>query len=326
MLTSRFYYSKLDDAGKIVYKAIYKAYMENQNSVAISGIGLSASDFQWICECVRLDNPYIFDTGHVALYSAGSYNWQLQFTNKIKSLSHKELADAVNHILSRMPNISGMSDFDKELFVHDYLCQNCRYAKDDDRDIVHTAYGAIVLKNAVCDGIAKAVKLLLNMLDVPCIVVTGKFKGNGHAWNIVKINGRAYQLDVTMDNQSWDSNCYDCFNLRDVEMAGYQADQAGMLPACIDTRDNYFVRRGGYVFCRKMLNAYVKRCLRRREKAMYVRLDRRPGQEYEYVSFKKFMQDVGQAVHVAGKDMSFSMSYSVCEACEAMTYSFNYVS
>ena len=78
----------------------------------------------------------------------------------------------------------------------------------------------------VCEGIAKAVKVLCDELGVWCMIaICGNNPDKGikyrHTWNIVRINGKYYHLDATFDN-TLTRNCtigeeirYDYFNLED---------------------------------------------------------------------------------------------------------------
>ena len=53
---------------------------------------------------------------------------------------------------------------------------------------------------AVCDGIAKTMSLLCNMVDISCVRVVGEAYGtmvSRHAWNKVQIDGKWYIVDAT---------------------------------------------------------------------------------------------------------------------------------
>lgn len=93
----------------------------------------------------------------------------------------------------------GLSDYEKELLVYDHLTQNCLY--DTTARHADNAYGALVLGRAKCDGIAYAAEWLLRVLDVPCLSVAGypAHDAVGHAWNLVKLDGVWYGLDITPD-------------------------------------------------------------------------------------------------------------------------------
>ena len=52
----------------------------------------------------------------------------------------------------------------------------------------------------VCDGYARAFKLLCDELGYPCLCVAGTANGISHAWNIVQVGGQWYAVDVTYDD------------------------------------------------------------------------------------------------------------------------------
>ena len=138
-----------------------------------------------------------------------------------------ELNKLLDEILDEIIDINS-NDFDKVLAVHNYMVLNTRYNEDhynnnavtfEDCDAYH------VLKNhtGVCSGYALATQALLNRAGVECIYVTGDAgSGNdwgGHAWNIVNIDGKYYQLDVTWDDpigiDDDDFICWDYFLVSD---------------------------------------------------------------------------------------------------------------
>ena len=69
---------------------------------------------------------------------------------------------AISRILSGVNK--NWSDFEKILYIHDYLVTNCHY----DLTFRHyKAYDAIVNNTAVCQGYSEAYKVLLNKLGIP---------------------------------------------------------------------------------------------------------------------------------------------------------------
>lgn len=72
------------------------------------------------------------------------------------------------------------NDYEKELRVHDWICRNIEYDYEgSDKNKLsrviasHNILGVFAHHKAQCEGIAKAVKVLLNAVDVKCIVATG---------------------------------------------------------------------------------------------------------------------------------------------------------
>lgn len=87
------------------------------------------------------------------------------------------------------------TDYDKIYAAHEYLRSRSSY-NDNGSYMVQTAYGALVNKEAVCEGYAKAYKILLNAMGIECDVVINA----EHAWNVVQLEGKWYLVDVTNDD------------------------------------------------------------------------------------------------------------------------------
>ena len=53
---------------------------------------------------------------------------------------------------------------------------------------------------AICDGLSKAYMCMATIEGIPCLKVSGKVNGEGHAWNKAKLNGSWYMIDTTWGN------------------------------------------------------------------------------------------------------------------------------
>ena len=53
---------------------------------------------------------------------------------------------------------------------------------------------------AVCDGYAYAFQKIMKHLHIPCRFVVGRSGKIGHGWNMVKLEGKWYHIDVTFDD------------------------------------------------------------------------------------------------------------------------------
>lgn len=109
---------------------------------------------------------------------------------------------AVQSILQEL-NVSQASDLDKITAVYDYICDNVTYdfenLEDETYLLKHSAYSAFIDKTAVCQGYALMFYRLMLELGVDCRIITGTSFDTPHAWNIVKLDGRYYNLDSTWD-------------------------------------------------------------------------------------------------------------------------------
>lgn len=112
---------------------------------------------------------------------------------------------SVTTALSRVD--SQMSDLEKAVVLHDYLTINCEYDYQNylDKTIPsesYSAYGTLVNRTAVCQGYALTYKYLLNQVGIDCYMVTST--SMNHAWNMIVLDGKNYQVDVTWDDPTWD--------------------------------------------------------------------------------------------------------------------------
>ena len=128
----------------------------------------------------------------------------------------------------------------------------------------------------MCEGIAKATKLLFNAVDMGCIVVAGKSKGsNEHAWNVVKVAGDAYHLDMTWDiaNSRKNQICYDYYNLPEKAILLDHSDFAG-IPLCTAWKENYFFKNGCLLENQNQLERHLNQEIAKGKQDLYFRLKR----------------------------------------------------
>ncbi len=203
-------------------------------------------DYSKIFEYVLMDNPEIFYVREISmqfepltatLYFVPKYLYSKQqiqqYTTQIYNFRDK--------ICSRYAQ---MDDFQKEKQIHDLLCKNVVY--EDYGDLSHTALGLILYKKGVCDGFAKLAKLLFDGVGICSYVVSSQAFGinqcyEPHAWNIVKIEGKWYHLDITFDRTtSTDNIRYDYFNLTDTDISSDHIYNSGEYDACNSMAYNYF--------------------------------------------------------------------------------------
>ena len=104
-----------------------------------------------------------------------------------------------------------MTDFQKVMTVHDYMVLNYEYdarvLDDPDADVVRDIT-MMLTKKGVCMGYSYAFKHVMNELGIECGYVESDFMN--HEWNIVKIDGEWYHIDVTQDDPLYGGK-YDMF-------------------------------------------------------------------------------------------------------------------
>ncbi len=116
--------------------------------------------------------------------------------------------DSAERVLNEVLT-DGMSDLEKETAIYRWLVDNVDYDWRHQDIMAQTPrsayepYGGLVDRMAVCLGYAASFQLLCDLAGVECITVVGAaFENDGdHAWNMVRLDGAWYCVDVT-----WDAN------------------------------------------------------------------------------------------------------------------------
>lgn len=100
-----------------------------------------------------------------------------------------------------------MTDYEKELAIHDYIITNVTYDKGElsifGEAGEHAAdpYGALYDGQCICSGYTTTFQMFMDMLEIPCISMKAAADGGeDHAWNMAQINGHWYYVDVTWDD------------------------------------------------------------------------------------------------------------------------------
>ena len=102
-----------------------------------------------------------------------------------------------------------MTDAEKELALHDWLMANGVYDDLSRDNVAHIGrpnnadpYGMLVGGYGICLGFATTFQLLMDLAGIECITVVGATYEStaDHAWNMVKLDGEWYCVDVTWNN------------------------------------------------------------------------------------------------------------------------------
>lgn len=164
--------------------------LENMHS-RIACSGYSKDRINEVLHQILLDNPQL-------CHFEGQWHWDggLVPTYTLTSRQQKALMDEANNVLRQLSLPSGASAHEKAEQVYRWLSGNVTYNREAPHS--QSAYGALVERQALCKGIAKAFQLLLRMLHVPCTLVEGTLDGTTkHVWNMY-LAGEWYHSDVTM--------------------------------------------------------------------------------------------------------------------------------
>lgn len=143
-------------------------------------------------------------------YSTGGY---IQYTMAYHSNAQQEakLTEAVAVAMTKL-QLNGLSEAKKITKIHDYICNNVDYAYNSTEEQIYTAYGALCTGKAVCQGYAVLFYRLCKEAGLSVRIISGTGNGGPHAWNIVRIGSKYYNMDCTWDGQ--DEATYNEFLLK----------------------------------------------------------------------------------------------------------------
>ena len=219
----RYYFECLSKEEAAVYDTLLSSFLHYSKEIACHGC--TVSQVQKIYHFLKLDVPELFYIKNIRIRyftEKASYCAVIPEYRFTISQSHDTLISMSRHCRELVDKYKQCSDLQKEKAIHDYIATTVTY-KDTEAPYSHEAPGAVLYQIGVCEGIAKAFKYLSDQLGLQSIVVFGASneQGNegGHAWNLVRINGVFYHIDMTFDT-TISTSCirYDYFNLSDADI------------------------------------------------------------------------------------------------------------
>ncbi len=152
---------------------------------------------------LKCQDPYTYYnySGYQVIYSGFGKNVTMHFQVSYRTTPDQEayVDQKVREILTEITR-DGMSDYDKVKAVHDWVVLNLRY---DETQSHYTAYDALKMGTAVCQGYSLLVQKMLSTLGIEVKIVEG-YAGGPHSWNMVKLCCgslcRWFHLDATWDD------------------------------------------------------------------------------------------------------------------------------
>ena len=165
----QYYYNHMNKAQKAAYHSILsgvKNLADEFQIPALEGEELYNVFFQ-----MRLDHPEIF------WVSSYKYRYYKDSPNLIfipeYLFDKKKICEHQKAMTARVEKLirpaQKLSEWEKEKYVHDFICENIRYDKLK-KSYSHEIIGPLGQGVGVCEGIAKAVKVLLDALGVWCVI------------------------------------------------------------------------------------------------------------------------------------------------------------
>ena len=237
---NKYYYNQLvTEDSKMIYQAldqikendkfktgdytidlVAEGYLENQ---AYTKERLM-SDFVAARDTFRFDNPDLFYVDFAKLsirqlQNGNNYRINLGIGREdnyfYDGFNKNNIDEAINSLNNKINTIvektnSKENKIDKIEVVYKEVMASATYAlettaKEENKLYVRTPYGSLIKGEALCEGFARGLKLVLDKLGYNSVLVQGMYayqdRTELHMWNYIQMeDSRWYLLDPTMDN------------------------------------------------------------------------------------------------------------------------------
>lgn len=266
--SSSYYYEKLTDEQKKIYKAVAVAIKNLDSNAKIKEYNFTddnttMKDVKAAIQNLFLDHPEVFYVSNdytvstIELLNSKRIEIDLKYLVKDKNDLNKKLTEIKNVIDPIINDAKNMDKFDAELYIHDKICEMCTYYKYSNIEAVpeecHTIYGCLVNKQAVCDGLSKSLQIMLDKVEIDNILVTGNLQNQAHAWIMVKLGDNWYHVDITSNksvrNESGKEEIiHSYFNITSERIKKTNSiDIEEQLPEASATEYNYYLKTDKYI-------------------------------------------------------------------------------
>lgn len=248
-------YARLNDNEKEAYAMFVEAAEAFNSNVSLSRVELSIDSVERTASAFIKDNPQYFWIDNVAYqYNTSNIVTDVTFnyncTEDVRDSRQQVIDQKTAEIQSQIP--SGADDYTIVKTVHDAIVLNTSYASGDNDQNMSSVF---VEGKSVCAGYSRAFEYILKKCGIFCCTVDGQASGRGdHEWNIVKMDGNYYFVDVTWDDPSFSDNSTDNIvehtylgiTTTDLQTNHVINDRLGGVAECTSMDDNYYVREGRY--------------------------------------------------------------------------------
>ncbi len=215
---------------------------------------------------LTLDNPFIVLSDNLLEYTlthdydSAIIDYLTEFDIPF-SMEYEEMTEEILESIKKAEEIiSLLPEYEDEYYIarylHDHLATNVYYSSDEDTRTYHcTPYSALITGSGKCESYSRAYALLCNMAGLECFMVmydqSQSDDGVGHMWNMVKVNGNYYHVDVTHDSFTQDIGypknyiAYDYFLVNEdgLSTPGLISEKIrDIIPEVTSDADTYFVK------------------------------------------------------------------------------------
>lgn len=184
-----YYYDQLSDELKKIYILLMsKMDIISKEYIKITNIDFDIESFEIVANAIRLDNfyYYIYNFSYYLEEKSIKVNLQSKMTTTQKEAAEKQAYEIVRSINSN-------SEIELVQKIYDWCTKNIVYDKSLKKKHNRDLYGALIKKESVCVGYARAFSYMCGLAGIKCINVMYE----KHMYNYVQIDSKWYGVDTT---------------------------------------------------------------------------------------------------------------------------------
>lgn len=192
-------------------------------------------------ESISTDSDYLERSIRSFKISTTTYSFRqrIKLNFDVKYLTSLEeetaLTDLIEEALLSL-KLSESNDYRKTKKIHDYIVKKITY---DEAQTKYSAYNAMIDESGVCEAYALLAYRMFKDSGLDSKIITGYAGGESHAWNIVKINDKWYNIDLTWDDpvtpDKQQYTRYDYFLKNDKEFSDHARDARYLTTEFLET-------------------------------------------------------------------------------------------
>lgn len=253
--SGNFYYDGLDAEAK----SIYTQCLENlaagrlQTTVSAAPTEENGRRTELVVDALLYGCPELFFLSPEVRTSWAGNSLTLQFSSKYAAAELSGMRAALEAELARISAIVNKFEdtYDRLNRINQYLCARVKPVNSY-ADRYGDAYGALILKEARCEGFAKAAKLIMDRCGIQGVIAKGTVLTGGaqekHAWNIAMCGENYYQFDFSWNaSQTQHGIPAQDYMFLDDCLAGREHTAEYVYPACTDNSKTFWALNRGEI-------------------------------------------------------------------------------